>query len=173
VLRLASERPDLFRSLLVHEPPLFGVLDDPAVQSLLQADQERRDAVLDLLARGDLEAGTRQFVETVAFGPGGWAQLPAERRQAWVFNATTFLDEQRDPEWLTLDLTELARFARPALLTQGEHSQPLFRAIVDRLAGCLPDAQRRTLFGAGHVPHTTHPEEYVRTIERFIRQVRF
>ncbi len=28
VLRLAGERPDLFRSLIVHEPPLFGLLAD-------------------------------------------------------------------------------------------------------------------------------------------------
>jgi pimeloyl-ACP methyl ester carboxylesterase len=31
-LRLAAERPDLFRSLLAHEPPLFGVIVDPAAQ---------------------------------------------------------------------------------------------------------------------------------------------
>jgi pimeloyl-ACP methyl ester carboxylesterase len=28
VLRLAAARPDLFRSLIVHEPPLLGLLKD-------------------------------------------------------------------------------------------------------------------------------------------------
>src|SRR3954463_15824733 len=41
VLRLAAERPDLFHSLLVHEPPLFGVLEDPGAQKMLQTLQER------------------------------------------------------------------------------------------------------------------------------------
>jgi pimeloyl-ACP methyl ester carboxylesterase len=163
-LRLAAERPDLFRSLLVHEPPLLGLLDDPAARKQLQAVGERMRAVLDLLARGQMEAGARQFVETIALGPGAWAQL----RDTFVFNAPTFVDEERDPESRTLDLSAVAGFARPVLLTQGERSEPFFSLIVERLARALPTAQRRTLPGSGHVPQVTHPEEYVQLIEPFI-----
>jgi pimeloyl-ACP methyl ester carboxylesterase len=169
VLRLASARPDLFRSLLVHEPPLFGLLENPAARAMLQTAQERVRAVLELLENELMEAGARRFTETIAFGPGAWAQLPDELRQTFIFNAPTFLDEQRDPEWLTLDLPGLARFSRPALLTQGDQSQPFFPLIVDKLAGVLPRAQRRTLPGAGHVPQLTHPEAYVETVGAFIR----
>src|ERR671933_696304 len=64
--------------------------------------QERVHVVIELLERGEMESGARQFVETVAFGPGAWEQLPDELRQTLIFNAPTFLDEQRDPEWLRI-----------------------------------------------------------------------
>ncbi len=167
-LRLAAARPDLFRSLLVHEPPVLGLLDDPGARAQLQAVGERMRAVLDLLASGQAEAGARQFMETIAFGPGAWAQFPPELRDTFVFNAPTFVDEERDPESRTIDPAALARFSRPALLTQGERSEPFFSLILDRLAPAFPAAQRRTLPGSGHVPQVTHPEEYVRVIETFI-----
>jgi pimeloyl-ACP methyl ester carboxylesterase len=169
VLRLASARPDLFRSLLVHEPPLLGLLEEPAARAMLRTAEERVRAVLTLLENELIEAGARQFMETIAFGPGAWAELPDELRRTFIFNAPTFLDEQRDPEWLTLDLPGLARFSRPALLTQGDRSESFFPLIVDKLAGVLPRAQRRTLPGAGHVPQLTHPEAYVDTVRSFIQ----
>lgn len=169
VLRLAAERPELFRTVSVHEPPLFGLFQGPAAGSRIQSAQERIRAVLDLLDGGQLEAGARRFMETVAFGPGAWAQFPTDLRQRFVFNASTFLDEERDPESRTVDLQTLAAFSRPALLTQGEISEPFFHVFVEALARTLPTAQRRTLIGAGHVPQVSHPEEYTAAIESFIR----
>jgi pimeloyl-ACP methyl ester carboxylesterase len=171
VLRLAAARPDLFRSLLVHEPPLFGVLDDPAARKLLQIVQERVHVVIELLERGEMESGARQFVETVAFGPGAWEQLPGELRQTLIFNAPTFLDEQRDPEWLLIDPQALANFSAPALLTQGDRSEPFFSLVVKRIARFLPYAQRQALPGADHVPQLRQPEEYAEAVMSFIRAV--
>lgn len=171
VLRLAAERPELFRSLLVHEPPLFALLDrDPAAQPMLQAGQERTRAVVELLQQGQAEGGARQFVETIAFGPGAWDQLPGELRDTFIFNAATWLDEMQDPEWSTIDLQPLRSFSPPALLTDGDKSQPFFPLIVETVARALPRAQRRTLSGVGHVPQLSHPKEYAETVASFIRQ---
>jgi pimeloyl-ACP methyl ester carboxylesterase len=170
VLRLAVARPDLFRTLIVHEPPLLALLDGPEAGTVLRSVRERMDAVLALLRAGRAEAGAQQFMESIAFGPGAWAQFPHELRQTFVFNAPTFLDEERDPDSRRMDVGGLAAFSRPALLSQGESSAPFFALILDRLAPALPTAQRRVLAGAGHVPQVTHPEEYVETITSFIRQ---
>ncbi len=168
VLRLAALRPDLFRTLLVHEPPALGVLHGTTAQALLVSGRARIQAVIDLLEAGQMEAGARQFMETIAFGPGAWAQFPSELRETFVLNAPTFLDEERDPESRTIDTRGLAGFSRPALLTEGEHSPPFFPRIVDELARALPKAQRRTLPSAGHVPHVTRPDEYLDTVVSFI-----
>src|SRR5262249_41250776 len=70
VLRLAAERGDLFRSAIVHEPPLFGLLrEDPNAKDALAAVQEHMAAVVSLLMAGDWRQGAQQFVETIAFGP--------------------------------------------------------------------------------------------------------
>ena len=54
--------------------------------------------MLDLLNAGKMEAGACQFMETIAFGPGAWAQMSHELRATFVFNAATFLDEELDPQ---------------------------------------------------------------------------
>src|SRR5439155_712058 len=96
------------------------------------------------LQSGQTEQGTRQFVETVAFGPGMWDKFRPEMRQAFVFNAPTWLDETRDPDAFTLDLARLPAFKHPVLLSQGDQSPPFFSAILERLAAALPHARRHT-----------------------------
>ena len=56
------------------------------------------------------------------------------------------------------------------LLTQGDQSPPEFAPVIAKLTKALPHAEVVTLEGAGHIPHATHPEAYVDSIQRFIRR---
>lgn len=168
-LRLAAQRSELFASLIVHEPPLFDLLEDePEAQASLSAARDRMSRVVSLLEAGEWSSGARQFVETIAFGPGSWTELPDEVRQTFVTNAPTWLDEMHDPDALSLDLEGLRSFSAPALLTVGDQSAPFFAPTLDRIAAAMPRAERWTYAGAGHVPYLTHPSEYVRVVEDFI-----
>ena len=122
-----------------------------------------------LLERGDHAAAAERFVETVALGPGTWAGLPPEEQQTLIENAPTFLDEVRDPESLLFDVDSLRAFSRPVLLTMGDQSPPTFAPVVRKLARAIPRVEVRTIVGAGHVPHATHPDVYVATIAAFVR----
>jgi pimeloyl-ACP methyl ester carboxylesterase len=123
--------------------------------------------VVDLLIAGQAEAGARQFVETIALGPGAWDQLPASMHETFVRNAPTWLDEARDSEALAIDLGPLERFTAPALLTVGSQSPPFFPMVMDRVARALPHAVRHTFASAGHAPHVTHPDDYVDVVASF------
>jgi pimeloyl-ACP methyl ester carboxylesterase len=173
VLRLAGERPDLFRTLIAHEPPLFGLLDhEPQAQAMLVMVRERMQAVIRLLEANDHSAGARQFVETIAFGPGSWEQLPPQLRETFIFNAPTWLDEMRDPGSLTIDRDRLRTFSAPALLTVGGQSPPFFPMAVRQIAEKMPRAVTRTFPAAGHVPHLSHPDEYDLSVKNFIGESR-
>lgn len=167
-VNLAAAHPDLLASLAVHEPPLFGLIQD---HPMIAAVDERIAAVLRLLRVGEMDRAAKLFVDTIAFGPGMWEQLTPQMRQTFVFNAPTFLDELNEPieSALSIDLARLGAYTGPALLTQGEQSAPFFAAIVDRLAGALPTARRHTFAGAGHVPHVTAPDDYVSVVGGFIQ----
>lgn len=170
-LRLAGERPELFRGLIGHEPPLFSLLaDDPAVAPLLEEVGRRIGAVVERIASGDHAAAAEQFVETVALGPGTWVQLPPDFQQTLIENAPTFWDEARDPEQLAFDLAWIKAFSRPSLLTTGDQSPPTFVPVVIKLADVLPDVEVVTFPGAGHIPHVTHADAYVEAIMAFIRK---
>ncbi|MFU8814296.1 MAG: alpha/beta fold hydrolase [Pseudomonadales bacterium] len=112
-LRLAAEHPQLLQGVIAHEPPLFSLLaDDPSVAPLLDQVRERVTAVVERIADGDHAGAAEQFVETVALGPGAWAQLPPEFQRTLIDNAPTFLDEANDPEQLAFDLEWVERFER-------------------------------------------------------------
>ena len=167
-LKLAVKQPDLFASLTIHEPPLTGLLgNDPAVSAV----QQRIGAVIETLQSGKTELGARQFVETVALGPGMWEKLPPEMRQTFVFNAPTWLDEMNESSAFTLDLAGLTTFTQPALITQGDQGPPFFGAILNKIVEMLPHAQRHTFRGAGHVPHLTHPDDFVTVVASFVSSV--
>jgi pimeloyl-ACP methyl ester carboxylesterase len=171
VLGLATRRPDLFRGLIVHEPPLMGIVaGEHDFQPLMDATDQKIGSVLAHLRAGETQAGARLFVEEVALGPGAWEQLPEPMRETFVRNAHTFLDEQRDPDWAALNLTALSRFTGPALVTKGTASPPWFATITTRIADALPQARAHTFEGAGHVPHVTHAKDYVDTVTRFLRE---
>jgi len=168
-LRLASERPHLIRTLNVHEPPLFDLLlEDASTRPITEELNERFLVVADSLASGDMEGGARKFVEMV-IGPGTWdTMLPDDVKRMLINNAPTFLDETRDPDILGIDTAALSGFRGPVLLSDGSETPPFFTMVLDKLAAVLPNATRKTFAGAGHIPHVTHPEEYVAAITEFI-----
>jgi pimeloyl-ACP methyl ester carboxylesterase len=168
-LRLAGRRPDLLRGLALHEPPLFGLLaGDPAFAPLLDELGARIGAVVARITGGDHAGAAEQFVDEVALGPGSWAAMPAELRAVFVANAPSFLDEAQDPEQLAFDPASIRGFARPVLLSLGDQSPPGFAPVIARLRESLPHVEVRTFGGAGHVPHTTHPQAYADAILAFV-----
>jgi pimeloyl-ACP methyl ester carboxylesterase len=169
-LGLATRRPELFRTLVVHEPPLLAIAaEDPAIAPVRAEFQTKIVAVIKRLEGGDIPGGARQFVEEVALGAGAWDQLPPQVRETFVTNALTWLDEQKDPDWTNLALSALSGFPSPVLLSEGDQSLPWFPAINRRLSRTLKNSKRHVFAGAGHVPHMTHPQDYVKTVTDFIR----
>ncbi|MER5204863.1 alpha/beta hydrolase [Streptomyces sp. NPDC002825] len=169
-LGLAARRPELFRTITVHEPPLVEVVaDDHEAMAQLQQTFVSFDAVLDHLRKGEDEQGAHAFVEEVALGPGMWDKLPPAMRETFVRHAQTWLDEQNDPTWPELDLEGLSACTVPVQLSRGTESPAWLGTVLDRLAAVLPHARHQTFEGAGHIPHITHPEEYARVLTDFIR----
>ena len=167
-LKTAAYRPALFQSLVVHEPALFGLLQNvPEAQPYLHEVDNRIEAVVSLIEKGENEEAAKRFVETIAFGPGAWPQLPVKAQETFIYNAPTFLDETKDPDSLQLDLDRLSHFTKPALLTHGTQSPPFFPMVLDQIIKALPHAVRKTIEGAGHVPHLTHPEQYIQVVKEF------
>ncbi len=170
-LRLACRRPELFRSLTCHEPPLWVLLaDDPDSQAILSQGAESLKSVGSRIAAGEHEGAARQFVDEVALGRGAWDnQLSPETKKMWARNAPTYLDELRDPDQLTIDPDALAALKFPVRLTQGSESPPVFSRVINHLESLIPTVTRETIQGAGHVPQSTTPEAYVQATKRAVR----
>lgn len=169
-LRLAVQRPDLVRGVILHEPPLFSLLaQDPDAAPLLAELGNVMAVVIERLEVGDHSAAVEEFMQ-MALAPGEWSRLPQEFQHTVTENALTFLDETRDPEALRFELAWARGFTSPMLLSMGEQSPSHYGLILERLAEVLPHAERLTFPAAGHIPHVTHPAAYVEAITAFIRK---
>jgi pimeloyl-ACP methyl ester carboxylesterase len=164
-LRLMAGRPDALRSIAVHEPPLFDLIDrEPRELTELRADLS---SVAARLEAGDLEGGARLYFDRVAQSPGGWAGLDPARRRALVEAAPTYLDQYRDPDALRIDLGDLGHFDGPALVTYGDRRPPFFKRMAEMVSAALPAAESELIPGTAHDPQVTHPGAYTRAIEEF------
>jgi pimeloyl-ACP methyl ester carboxylesterase len=89
-------------------------------------------------------------------GPGAWAMLPPEKRQALAGRlAKVGLDFQAvfgEPT----RLRDLRALCVPVLLLQGSASPLPTRRICGQLARVLPDARIEVVEGAGHMLPLTH-----------------
>jgi pimeloyl-ACP methyl ester carboxylesterase len=170
-LGLAARRPELFRSLTCHEPPLFGLIaEDPEGQEAMQRVGGSLEGIAGRIAEGDHEGAARKFVEEIALGPGAWETLPPDVRELVAANAPTFLNELNDPDAMTIDEAALEGVQVSVHLTGGSESPPMFARVLDRLAELIPRATRETIDGAGHTPQVEVPERYVEVTLRAIRQ---
>jgi pimeloyl-ACP methyl ester carboxylesterase len=167
-LRLVVVRPELLRSVTIHEPPLFDLLDAeaPALPDLTEL-RAHLATVAARLEVGDLEGGTRLYFDQVAETPGGWAGLDHGQQSRLLSNALTYLDQCRDLDALGIEIDDLAGFRGPALLTHGDRRAPLFKRIVEMIVAVMPGARSELIPGAAHDPQVTHPGYYAQVIEDF------
>ena len=169
-LRLAAKRPELFRSLCAHQPPLWDLLETPEDQQLHEQGARTEDAVGELIAAGDDEGGARYFSEEI-FGAGSWeTALPAEIKTIFVENAPTLLDELRDPDFRGADLAALGELQFPVLLTTASETSGDYARVIERLMEAMPQAALHTFDGAAPVPQLSMAEPYAELLTTFARE---
>jgi len=174
VLTMLTHRPDLVASVAVHEPPLLDLVEgttDAAVAAAVRDAEREVGSVLALIDAGEHRAAAERFIDQVAVGPGTWDALPGSMRNVLEANAPTFLDEQLDPTWRSIDAAALAASSVPLMLTRGTDSPVWFHAVLAELARLLPAARVEVIAGAGHIPHVTHTEQWAATLLAFLDEL--
>lgn len=169
--RAALTYPGCFRSLVLIEPVLFGLLTaedphQPAAREVVALCQHAGAAV----EVGALDSAAGRFID-YWMGAGAWAGMPAQRRAAiaqampavrsqWtaIFAETTPL-----PVYSLLDL--------PVLYLEGSRSPASTRAVARLLTQTLPNVTSAVLAGAGHMAPLTHPGLVNAAIEEHLQRL--
>src|SRR5215212_7361854 len=147
-LDFAARHPELVSALVVIDPPLPDHdWSDPGF--LAYSEEEER-----LFEAGDLDAVTELNLSY-------WAPELADRLRPMARRSVEF----DVPE---IEAVDLAAVRMPALVLVGEHDKPDFRAIAERLAGELPDAELAVIPGAGHLPSVEQPEHTAALVRGFL-----
>jgi pimeloyl-ACP methyl ester carboxylesterase len=169
-LQLALLRPDLVRSLNVHEPNLVGLLAaDAQAAELYEAARALESSVAGRLRAGDARGGAEKYVDGVSADPGNWNALPPVVQSSFASNARATLTELADPTTENMEVLRFASHRDPVVVTGGTRSAPVFAAINERVADAFYRADRHSYEGAGHFVHVTHPEEFAQLVSEFCR----
>ncbi len=161
-LNLVLRHPDVVRGVILHEPWLPCLLDDPEA-----AGGEFRDVVTKAAMAEGMRAGVEAFVRFVA-GDANYEAIPPERRERMLGNGETcFLIESPMYSKFHPDEETLAAITRPVKIQAGIEGAPIFAEIANRLAKLLRTGVVR--IPGAHAPHMDHPDEMVRVIRTFFR----
>ena len=149
-LLAARDRPELFRSLTLGEPPAAPLLaESPEGLAILEGFNPFA-GVAEAIERGEERQGVRHFIDGV-LGAGAYDGLPADLQDQMLQNARQLAGEAREPSPFPPFSCDDARSIKlPTLLVSGENSPGLFRLIQDTLADCLPNAKTAVLPEASH-----------------------
>jgi len=148
--RIAQQRPDLLRRLVLAEPG--GELDatlDPAAKPGPPPLSTRIATSAEKIAAGDVEGGLAFFFNAIE-GPGAWARLPAAPKQQLRDNAFTLIGQARDkrPPFSRADAESIKN---PTLFVGGANTRGTLPRVLRALAAHVPNS--KTLM----IPNTTHP----------------
>ncbi|MFE3838632.1 alpha/beta fold hydrolase [Pseudogemmobacter sonorensis] len=167
-LRLALERPDLVRSLVLIEPPFFAAARDSA-EGRREAGEEAGTMAL---IETDPEAGAVRFHAVWGAGPR-LADLP-ERQRRYIVERIGYVAAQGPA--LVEDSAGMLAPGRieslgvPVLLVEGDESPPVIDAVQSALAARLPRARRVIVPGAGHMLPLTDPDVVARAVQSHLEE---
>jgi pimeloyl-ACP methyl ester carboxylesterase len=168
-LRLAADRPELVRSLSIHEPPMFGLLaDEPSTAAAGSQFLFGIGQIANLVRAGDAARAAQAVVEIFSQTPGAWERLPPRARDEFAAHMDRWLVEYTDPASVRPLGTPLAELLLPVLLSVGGQSPPFLRDIRTLLVRALANATPLDLPGAGHAPQVTHPAEFCGILLSFL-----
>ncbi len=155
VLRLAARRPDLFRSLLLHEPlVLLGRPTGPDAEEELR---RRLTPVAEALDRREFGRASERLKAALGEDPvgptpglSGFEPDLKERGGAWARQLASPTAWSIPPS--------LSEFLAPALVLDGELTPGFVRRIGTDVAGRFPNVLHLRLPGAGHfLPYRDPP----------------
>ncbi len=169
----AIRRPELFRRLIIGEPPVLPWLKKiPGGQTYYDGFMEKAWIPAGLaFQHGDMEQGVRLFIDGVSGAEGIFDRLPEPVRARMMQNAPSLQAETASQHYFTeITPQQLEELRINALFLKGEHSPKMFHLIIDQLAQYVPGARQATIPDAGHSMPSNNPPAYNQAVLDFLAE---
>ncbi|MBI5264053.1 MAG: alpha/beta hydrolase [Bradyrhizobium sp.] len=165
--RVAQQRPDLLRKLILAEPG--GELDDSLDPDFAPGPSPlaaRIAASAEVIAKGDIDGGLMIFIEALE-GRGAWTRLPATSKQLLRDNATTLIGQTRDqrPPFSRADAQSIRT---PTLFIGGAKTRGTLAKVLHALAGHVPNSRTALIPGATHPMFEQAPQRFCEIVLAFL-----
>lgn len=162
----ARLRPELVKKLVLAEPSLFSLDPGAAIHA---PDPAVIRIAIDMLNRGDIEAGLEYYVDGTS-RRGTWRAYSEGQKQIIRDNAWTIVSGLRHTDIVSCD--GLHNMGMPMLFVEGEDGPQFLHDIVNEALKCAPAAERVVISRAGHRMNKQNVPAFDRAIVRFIEEAR-
>lgn len=166
----AFQRPDLVRSLAMHEPTIGSLIAGIAEgKAAITAFGSGLTPAREAVKAGDAREAVARFWEFVSILPkGGFDQEPDAIRDMVTDNARTvpLTLLAPPPPPVTCDRLKTATF--PILVTVGEQTRPLWRLAGETLQRCAPNARLINIADSNHDALFRKPADFNRALLDFL-----
>ena len=166
---VALGHPELVRTLVLIEPGTLAAAVMDADFANLAGERARLFAQLDTTLRAqEYEKAARLLFDWASSSNGAYDALPPPLKGEVLDNATVlgFFLAAPPP---SMPCAEFARLNVPTLVVTGERTNPLYAAVGDAVASCIPKAQRETIQQASHVVQRENPEAFNALLVGFLQ----
>lgn len=172
-LTFATMHPDLVRSMVLAEPPVYSwVTGDPAGAALYQTFRSTvHEPAGQAFAAGDPRSAMRILTDALD-GAGAFDRLPPDHREAVLADARFYqaLTASSDP-YPDLSRSQAGALTMPILLVRGEDTDPLHKLVTEEVGRVLADARRVTVGWAGHSSPRQNPDSFNYAMLEFLATV--
>jgi esterase len=165
--RVAEQRPELLRRLILAEPG--GELDQSLDAAAIPGPSQRATRIAlsaQMIRDGDIDGGLMIFFDMIE-GEGAWARLPAAPRQQLRDNAFTLIgqiDENRQP----FTKAGAQSLSMPTLFIGGSDTRGFLPEVLHALAAHVPGARTAMISGAGHWMFEQAPQKFCEIVLEFL-----
>lgn len=167
----ASQHPELFRSLSIHEPTIGSLIVNTPEGKAAASDFGKEIAQIRRVANnGDTQAATKQFWEFVVRLPaGGFDREPLPLRQIVLDNARTVpLSLNAPPQPISCDM--IRAISAPVLITVGTDTRALWTLAAKTMVTCAPHGKLVMIANSNHDAIVRQPAAFSHALLDFLDQ---
>jgi pimeloyl-ACP methyl ester carboxylesterase len=169
---VASEHPDLVRSLTLLEPGIRALLVDlPEAKPVLDEVGQALEPVRTAVKAGDAVQATKLLFEWVNNqGAGAFDKQPEAVRQIFLDNARTVPLLFASPPPPAVSCATLGGVKAPTLVVGGEQTLRYFALINEVVVRCIPGSRLVTIPNSTHPMSAQNPEAFNEALLQFLAQ---
>ena len=154
-LYCVSKNPELARTMVLNEPPIFEFLAKSPIKEDVELLQRFITRVQrpsqDAFKTGDFGKGVQVFMDAIMNMENFFEKIPEEVKEYLMDNAKSLeseLQSARSTSFTTQDIKQIITI--PTLQVKGELSPKLFLRIVDKLSDNMPKSEQIVIPNVSH-----------------------
>ena len=154
-LYCVSKHPELAKTMVLNEPPIFEFLARSPLQEDVELLQRYRTYVQspteDAFKRGDFERAAQTFIDRIMDIENFFEQLPVQDKKSLIDNAKSLEGELESAQPSSFSVEDVKQITTiPTLLVKGELSPKFFHRISDILSDIMLNTEQILIPDVSH-----------------------